>query len=210
MARALSVTALFSKKMQLLQFDGEFYDLIGCPELTGAWLIWAPSGSGKTNFVLRLCKYLTRFGRVAYDTLEEGASQSFKLALQRAEMQKVKSRFIILDKEPLEELKQRLRKRKAPQIVVIDSWQYAQATYQQYVELKDEFRNTLFIIISHADGKLPEGRTAKRIHYDCPVKIRVEGYVAFSTSRYASGPTKPFIIWEDGAKAYHGTIQFNQ
>lgn len=209
MARALSVTALLQKKMQLLEFDGSWYDLIGNPQLTGSWLIWAESGSGKTTFVLMLCKYLTNFGRVAYNSLEEGASESFKVALKRVKMADVKGKLIVLDQEPIEELKERLRKRKAPQIVVIDSIQYAQMSYKEYTELKREFKDTLFLMISHADGKQPEGRIARKIRYDAMVKIRVEGYVAFATSRFKVGKPKPYVIWEDGAKDYHGTLEFN-
>jgi KaiC/GvpD/RAD55 family RecA-like ATPase len=209
MGRALSVTALLSKKMSLLQFEDRFYDLIGCPQLTGTWIIWAPPGSGKTTFTLELCKYLTKFGRVAYDTLEEGASESFKKAIQRVNMKEVGTKFIILDKEPISELKERLRKKKAPKIVVIDSFQYAQINYNQYTEMVDEFRDTLFIIISHEESKKPEGRAAKKVWYDAMVKIRVDGYVAFSTSRYAVDVTRPYVIWEAGALKYHGSLDFN-
>jgi nucleoside-triphosphatase THEP1 len=208
MAKALSVTALLSKRMKLLDFTGRFKDLIGCPELTGSWIIWGPSGSGKTTFVLELCKYLTEFGRVGYDSLEEGASQSMKLAFQRVNMTQVKRKLILLDREPLEELKVRLRKKKAPQIAVIDSIQYAQLSYQQYLELIKEFPNTLFLMISHAEGKEPDGRVAKKIRYDANVKIRVEGYVAFATSRYGDGNSKPYVIWPEMAKQYHGTDEF--
>ena len=37
-------------------------------------VVWGKSGNGKTSFVLQLCKELTRYGKVAYDSLEEGSS----------------------------------------------------------------------------------------------------------------------------------------
>ena len=202
MSRAISVTQLYVKKRNLLSFDGEYAASFGQPELKGAWLVWAKSGSGKTTFVLKFCKYLTRFGRVAYNTMEEGDSESFKIACQRVSMEEVKNRFFILDKEPIEELKVRLRKHKAPQIIVIDSIQYSQMTYNHYIELKTEFPNVLFIIISHADGKEPKGKVAAAIRYDVSVKIFVEGFRAFTMSRYGGGA--PFDIWKEGADKYHG------
>jgi len=184
-------------------FDGKYAASFGSPELRGSWFIWGGSGNGKTSFVLQLCKYLTRFGRVAYNSMEEGDSQSFMLACQRESMEEVKRKFILLDKEPINELKERLRKRKAPQICVIDSIQYSQMSYSEYTELLNEFPNTLFLIISHAEGKEPEGKIAKKIRYDSYIKIRIEGFVAFVKSRY--GGEAPFTIWEEGAQKYHGS-----
>jgi hypothetical protein len=202
MSRAVSVTQLYVKKRNLLAFEGEYAASFGRPELKGAWLIWAKSGSGKTTFVLKLCKYLTRFGRVAYNSMEEGDSESFKLACQRVSMEEVKAKFFILDNESIEELKERLRKHKAPNIVVVDSLQYSMMSYKDYVELKKEFPNVLFLFISHAEGKEPKGKVASSIQYDVSVKIRVEGYRAFPISRYGGG--LPFDIWKEGADKYHG------
>lgn len=202
MARAISITQLYSKKRKLLMFDGEFAASFGTPELKGAWFVWGNSGNGKTSFVLQLCKYLTKFGRVAYNSMEEGDSESFKIACQRERMEEAKRKFILLDKEPIAELKERLRKRKAPQVVVIDSIQYSQMSYSEYTELLNEFGNTLFLIISHSEGKEPEGKIAKKIRFDAFIKIRVEGFVAFVKSRY--GGDKPYTIWDEGAEKYHG------
>jgi hypothetical protein len=202
MARAISVNQLYSKRRKLLPFDGKFAKSFGNPELKGAWLVWGGSGSGKTSLVLQLCKYLTRFGRVCYNSKEEGDSESFKMACQREKMEECKRRFIIVDNESISEAKERLKKKKAPDFYVIDSLQYAQMSYAEYLELIEAHKNKLFIIISHADGREPEGKVAKKIRYDVSVKIRVEGYAAFIVSRYGGG--SPFIIWEKGADEYHG------
>lgn len=202
MGRAVSVAQVLSKKRKLMPFEGEFYEAFGCPEMTGAWIIWGGSGSGKTTFVMQLCKYLTKFGRVCYNSMEEGDSESIKLAFQRVGMSEVKRKLILLDNEPIQELKDRLRKHKAPNIVVIDSLQYSGMNYTEYKKLRDEFKNVLFLIISHADGKEPSGKVAKQVRYDAFVKIRVEGYKAFAASRYGGG--EPYVIWHEGADKYHG------
>jgi hypothetical protein len=200
MGRAISVCQLYNKKRKLMEFTGPWQKSFGNPELKGAWIIWAESGSGKTSFAAQLCKYLTQFGRVAYNSLEEGDSESMRQAFQRVFMEEVKNRIILLDQEPIEEMKERLRKHKAPQIIIIDSIQYSQMSYKDYIALKKEFVETLFIFISHAEGKQPEGRVAKRIRFDVSVKIRVEGYRAFVTSRY--GGSETYTIWEEGARIY--------
>lgn len=187
-----------------MDFKDKWLDAFGRPELGGSWLIWGGSGNGKTSLVLQLCKYLTQFGRVAYNSLEEGFSESMKIAFAREGMMEVAGKMVLLDKEPIDELKERLRKRKAPQIVVIDSIQYSDLNYKAYKVLKDEFRKTLFIIISHAEGKKPADRRANSIRYDASVKVYVEGYIAFVTSRYKSGDVSEYIIREEGAENYHG------
>ena len=183
-----------------LEFEGEWLDAIGKPEVTGTWLIWGNSGNGKTRFALQLAKYLATFGkRVAYDSLEEGVSLSLRTAIAETSMQEVSRRFILLDKEPVSELIERLSMRRSPDVVFIDSIQYTGMNYTDYKKLRDKFRHKLFILISHAEGKLPEGRVAKNIRFDAFVKIWVEGYRAFPVSRYGGG--EPYTIWEEGADA---------
>ncbi len=206
MGRAISVTQLISKRRNLLEFSGEWLDCFGMPELKGTWFIHGDSGHGKTSFILKLCKYLANFERVAYNSMEEGDSESFKIAVVREGMIEARRRFIILDNESIEELKERLRAHKAPKVVVIDSIQYSGMNYPEYKKLKNEFRDTLFIINSHADGKQPADRRAKSIRYDASVKIYVEGYVAYIISRYTTGGTREFTIWKKGADDYNGNI----
>lgn len=187
-----------------MQFEGDWKAAIGCPELTGSWLVSGDSGSGKTTFTMMLAKYLTQFERVLYDSLEEGDSESIKMALIRVGMTDVNSRFLLLDNEPIDVLNYRLSRHKAPRIVIIDSVQYTGINYKEYKELKEKHRDKLFIFISHADGNHPKGNVAKSIHYDASVKIRVEGYKAFVKSRYMNGESEPYVIWKEGAEKYFG------
>lgn len=200
MGRAVSVTDLYTKKFKVLEFEGEWESLIGKPELKGSWIIWGASGNGKTRFTLMLCKYLTRFGKVAYNSLEEGFSLSMKQAFIATGMEEVKKSIVLLDQESIEDLKIRLSKKKSPHIIVIDSIQYTGLTYKGFVKLKEQFPNKLFICISHADGKKPRGNTAKSIEYDSFVKIRVEGFMAQAVSRFGGG--QDYTIWQEGADRY--------
>lgn len=202
--RAVSTEDLLSRKFKIMELEDEWRDLIGEPERNGVWLIWGNSGNGKTRFCLMLAKYLTKFGRVAYNTLEEGARRSMQKAVQEVNMRELSviRRPIFLDREPINELKKRLKLHKSPDIIFIDSFQYSGLTRAEYIRLKEEFPNKLFILVSHAEGKNPLGRAAQFVRYDVDVKIRVEGFRAFSVSRL--GATKPFDIWEEGALEYWG------
>lgn len=200
MSRAISIAELYTMRHHSMPFDGAWADALGMPERTGSWIIWGNSANGKTRFAVKLCKYLAQFGRVAYNSIEEGASLSLKRAFMDEGMDDVRRNVILLDKEPISELVERLKRHKSPDIVFIDSIQHAGLSYREYVELKDSFRKKLFVLVSHADGKHPEGRVAKSIRYDAFIKIWVEGFRAFPQGRYGGGD--PFTIWPEKAAIY--------
>jgi hypothetical protein len=203
--RARTFNDLMNQKVNELEFKGEWLRSFGKPEITGSWLVWGNRSNGKTRFALQLCKYFASFVRVAYDSLEEGDSKSMRDAVKEVGMGEVKNNFILLNQEPVELLKERLRKRKSPDVIIIDSIQYTGLNYREYTKLREEFPKKLFVLISHAEGKSPAGRTAKSIIYDSFVKIWVEGYTAYPASRY--GGNEPFVIWEKGAVEYRGAMK---
>jgi hypothetical protein len=205
-SRAIPISQIARQNFKGLNFDGAWLDAIGRPQLTGAWLVWGNSGNGKTRFALQLAKYLAGFTRVAYNSLEEGVSLSLQRAIDQVDFSSVARSMIVLDKEPMPELIARLKAQKSPQVVIIDSVQYTGMKYADYIALRDGFRNKLFILVSHADGKLPEGRVAKSIRYDASVKIWIENYMAYPVSRYGGGT--PYTIWDEGAaQFYTNTLQ---
>ncbi len=201
MGRAVSVYQLYSKKRKLIKLVGELLELIGAFERCGNWIVWGDSGSGKTSFVSQLTKALALIEKLVYDSMEEGDSETMKIAWKRVKMEEVKRRILLLDNESIEELCQRLDRPKSAKIIIIDSAQYADITWAQYLELKKKYaKDRLFIWISHEDGKLPAGNLARKIRYDANVKIRTFGFKAFAISRYGGG--KPYTIWEKGASDF--------
>lgn len=204
--RALSVTDLLNKKYKLFEFDGEWYEAFRQPEAKGVWFVWGNSGNGKTTFVLDLIKYLAGFSKVAYNSLEEAGAHTMQEAFRRTGMADVSRKVILIEGESIQELEERMSRHKSPGVYVIDSVQYAGITYNEYKSLKEAHRDKLIIFISHAEGKLPEGRVAKKIMYDASLKIWVEGYRAISKGRYI-GPKGIYTIWHDGADKYWGTKQ---
>ena len=144
-------------------------------------------------------KYLCSFGRVIYDSLEESTGLSFQMSLKRHKMGEVKKKLIILDREPMEQLEERLRRRGSPGIVIIDSFQYSGLNYKTYKEFKERHPKKLFIFISHAEGLHPAGRSARKVEYDADVKIMVSCFKAWCKSRFMERPGEPYVIWEEGA-----------
>lgn len=203
MARALSPKEVLNMKKKVIQFTGPWYDLLGTPEWCGVWFIYGNSSNGKTSFLMQLARELSRFGLTAFNSLEEGASLTMQNALRRHNMEEVNRRFQLLDCESLEDLSERLSKRKSPDFIIIDSFQYTQLTYKAYLRFKEQHRNKLIIFSSHADGNQPAGRSAKSVMYDATQKIWIEGYRAFSKGRFI-GPTGQYDIWPEGGMRYWG------
>jgi hypothetical protein len=103
----------------------------------------------------------------------------------------------------MEDLDARLKKRKSPDIIVIDSFQYTQMSFKEYQEFKARHRDKLLIFISQADGNKPSGRTAVSVMFDAALKIWVEGYRAISKGRYF-GNKGYYTIWKERADIYWG------
>lgn len=200
--KSASVHELLNTKFVTMPFDSIWYELFGRPEMRGCWIVWGESANGKTAFVLQLCKYLSRFGRVAYDSIEEGISESFKQACIREGMMDVNRRFTILNKESVQDLEIRLQKRQSPAIIVVDSVQYTDLNKITAKQLVDRNPSKLFIFVSHAQGKFPDGRTANAIRYNADIKIRVEGYRATVESRFGGDKKAHYTIWHQGADEY--------
>ena len=198
---AKGVREVLNIKYDTFPFEGKWRDAFDLPERKGVWLIWGNSANGKTTFAMQLCKYLCQFGRVAYNSMEEGVSLTMKNTLIRCGMMEVNRRFLLIDNESMEQLSIRLKRQKSPDIVVIDSFQYTQMDWKQYIDFKDMHPNKLLIFISHADGKIPDGRAARKVMFNASLKIYVEGYRAFSKGRF-EGPVGYYDIDPIKAPAY--------
>lgn len=200
--KAYSPTDLQRMNIPTVALSDEWARALGSPSDSGVWLVWGASGSGKTSFAAQLLKEFASLGyRTAYNSLEQGASLSMRQTIERAGMHEVAGRFYLLS-EDMETLSERLKRKQSPDVVVIDSLQYTGLTYREYVKFKRLHPRKLIILISHAEGANPEGRTAKRIQYDAEMKIFVEGYRAVSKGRYFGADGAYYTIWEAGAAKY--------
>ncbi len=200
--RAYSPVEIQNMNIPSFEFAGDWEASLGRPAKTGTWIIWGHSGNGKSSFAMQLIKYLCKFDRVIYDSLEESTGKSLQMSLNRHGMEEVNHKFLILDREPMDRLSERLSRKRSPGIAIIDSFQYSGLSYQGYKDLKERHANKLLIFISHAEGMRPEGRAAKKVEYDADVKIFIQGFRAMCKSRFMEKPGVPFLIWEEGAARY--------
>ena len=196
--RALSIQNLIDYTPKTLGFTGRWLDAMGDPEPYGSWIIWGASGNGKTRFAVQLVKYLMSFEglRIAYNGLEEGMSETYRIAIIDTGLQMEKqSRYVFWDGFDYEDMMERLKRKRSPNVVVIDSLQYLNITYDQYKELVRKYPKKLFIWISHESGTEPKGGTAQSIKYNSNIKIRVHNYYATIISRYKG--KEVFDIWPE-------------
>lgn len=204
MKRAYSPSEILNMNKKVFDFEGEWHDAFGMPEQLGVWFVWGNSGNGKTSFVMQLARELAKFGKVAYNALEEGTSKTVQNAIERFDLHELDGRLQFIC-EPLDVLTQRLQKRRSPDFVIVDSFQYSQLSYHKYIAFKEANARKLIIFVSHASGKRPNGRSAVSVMYDSALKVWVEGYRAFSKGRYI-GNVGYMDVWKQGAMEYWGEL----
>ena len=200
MARTLSAKQVLTIKFDTIRLGGGWNECVGEIETTGIWFIWGNSGNGKTSAVVSLCKELSAFGKVLYNSREEGVSLTMQNTLRRYGMGELGSRFQ-LAKMSLQELDEKISQQRSPKFVVLDSFQFMGLTYKDFRAFCEKHKNKMLIFVSRTRGRQPEGRAAISAMYDASCKIWVEGYKAFSKGRFV-GTTGEMTIWDEGAKKY--------
>lgn len=200
MARTLSAKQVLTIKFDTIRLGGGWDECVGEIETTGIWFIWGNSGNGKTSAVVSLCKELSAFGKVLYNSREEGVSLTMQNTLRRYGMGELGSRFQLANMS-LQELDEKISQQRSPKFVVLDSFQFMGLTYKDFRAFYEKHKNKMLIFVSRTRGRQPEGRAAISAMYDASCKIWVEGYKAFSKGRFV-GTTGEMTIWDEGAKKY--------
>lgn len=201
--RAYSVSNVITKKFHPLEFEGEWLECLGKPDKSFSAIIYGGSSNGKTEAAVKFAKNLTNFGKVDYNSLEQGLSKTMQDALLRNHMESCDNTFRLLDRMPFDELIKRFSKPKSADFLLIDSVQYLRITKAQYYQLKELMiaKKKGIIWISQAKGKLPKGALADDIMFDVDLKLFVEGFKLFPDGRL-NGGGEPFIIWAEKAAKY--------
>lgn len=200
MARTLSAKQVLTIKFDTIRLGGGWDECVGEIETTGIWFIWGNSGNGKTSAVVSLCKELSAFGKVLYNSREEGVCLTMQNTLRRYGMGELGSRFQLANMS-LQELDEKISQQRSPKFVVLDSFQFMGLTYKDFRAFCEKHKNKMLIFVSRTRGRQPEGRAAISAMYDASCKIWVEGYKAFSKGRFV-GTTGEMTIWDEGAKKY--------
>lgn len=196
--RAYSPIDIARKHWECLPWQQKWSGPFGNPTVNETWFVMGPSASGKSSFVMQLAKELCTFGNVLYVSYEEGVSLSFQERMERFKMNEVQGRFRVVTDDTLEDLKERLAKKRSANFVIIDSYQYAGWTYEETKALVDRFNRKSFIFISQEYKGQPLGKPALRLRYMAGIKVRVAGYKAYCQGRFTGDPGSYYTVWEEG------------
>lgn len=197
--KALSPRDVAQVRITPLPLEGVWQAAFGRPSMYETWFICGQSASGKSSFVMQLCKMLCGFGAVLYISIEEKVSLSFQERMQRYHMDEVQGKFRVICDSDLAALRERLKRPKSPRFIVVDSFQYTDWTYQQAKLLVEDFPRKSFIFISQEAKSEPLGKAAIRLKYMSGVKIRTVGYRAYCQGRFIGDAAAYYTIWEEGA-----------
>ncbi len=205
MSRAQSVDALLRKKFKTLELSHPWKEAFGEPEARGVWFVFGNSGNGKSTFLMQLLRELSEHGRTGYNSLEEGGSKTLQDAVKRVPLTPVQKKKIMILKESIPEMTERMLKHKGQRFMIIDSIQYAAINWNEYLKIKEQLSNKLLVIVSQVEGNKPIGRTANRIMYDADLKIWVEGMRAISKGRYIGPNGGTYEIQKNMAATHWGS-----
>ena len=123
--KVLTVANIVNQKIVRILFEGAWNDAFGNPQDKGVWFVWGTSGSGKSNFIIMLCKALALLGYKVFMNLceEETDDSDFIDRVQMQDMQEVANNFFAKSYNYNDTVLY-LKKRDSPKVVVIDSATY--------------------------------------------------------------------------------------
>ncbi|MGL5133266.1 MAG: AAA family ATPase [Planktothrix sp.] len=190
--RVISLRTLQEKTFKLLLFEGFWLECMGTPEANFSALFWGKSGSGKSTLMLRLCDYLAKWGKVCYNSWEEGIAKTFQDRVTQLNIQRL-DKIFLLEKYRFEEMMSDDFKRKNYKVIVIDSVNYMSLTYEQYKALRDKYPHKILLFIQQMGNRgNPKGGTD--IYHATDIKVTCMGGKAKFEGRYA--PERTVQIFE--------------
>lgn len=197
--KAIGVNQFLDRQFVTYEFTGPWREHLGEPERNFVMLIHGMSGNGKTDYCVKLAKYLAGFTQVDYFSYEEGISKTLQDAIKRNGLSDVAGNIMFVEKCSLPDMVERLEKPRSAQVVIIDSLDYMNLTTEQFKRLRKLFPRKSFIIICWERAGEPKSQYGKDIKYMADIKVRVSNFKAHAVTRF--GGFMHFVIWDRQKKA---------
>lgn len=195
MPRTLGVHHILNKQYRALAFDGVWEETFGLPSDPFTMLIYGYPKNGKTTFCMFFAKYLTRFGKVWYNSIEEGDTKTMQDAFLRAGLQELEEgKFMLGDRYFYADMVEKLARPNSGRFVFIDSRDFINLTTHQFKKLKSLYPRKSFIIVCWEQAGKPAGKFAKDIEFIVDILVHVTQYRAYPSGRFGGGKT--FVIWD--------------
>lgn len=206
MARTLTTGTLREKKFKTYAFDGVWLETMGTPEVNNLILVYGPEKHGKTTFALIFAEYCSKFEKALYVSAEEGLKKTFVDTIKRVKIDTKNKQLHYLEYTPIDELDEKLSKRKAPKIVFIDNVTVFRDELKNGVLSKflRKHNDKTFVFLAHQEDTTeePYTATAKMIKKLADIIVRVDGLACIVSGRCPGGT---LTIDEEKAALYHGT-----
>ena len=203
MARTLSVKNLYSQRFTTLPIEGKYKEAFDHPSDSGLWIIYGKEKNGKTTFALQLANYLSTLRRTLYISGEEGMEKEFTACCMRAGIEETNNGIHFIDYEPIDELRERLNKRRSESIIFVDNVTVYNDELKngELRKLQKDYPKKLFIFIAHEEAGEPYTATAKLCKRLAKIICHVEGLACDVSGRCPGGR---IIINEEKASLYYG------
>lgn len=199
MPRVIGVSQILSKEYRELDFEEKWASSFGRPGDPFSMLVYGHPKNGKTSFMMQMAKYLTKFGKVFYNSIEEGDSKSIQDAMIRARMDEIpQGKFMLGTGYYFRDLVEYLKGTNRGKFIILDSRDYMNLTSHQFKTLITRFPNKCFVVICWEQAGKPAGKFAKDIEYMVDIVCHVANYKAKVRGRFGGG--QEFVIWEEGIK----------
>jgi hypothetical protein len=193
MGRTIGITQFLARNFKTYDLSPEWISALGKVAHGFRMVLSGHSAQGKTTFALKLAKELSRFGKVYYNSIEEGEGQTLQEAIIRVDLSTCVGRIVFGDRDTFDEMMAKLKTNRATTLM-IDSAQYINLTQAQYKQINETFPRKNIVIISwEGSGGLPKGEHMKATWFMVDIKCRVWKGVATAMSRF--GPTTPYTIF---------------
>lgn len=202
--RARTIRNIYDKKFRTIPLEGEWAKAMGQPEHNGLWLIFGKDKNGKTWIAIKLADVLSEFDRILYVSAEEGIAKAFRDTLLRVGLDANNRRIHFDEYIPIEELKEKLAKRKSARVIVLDN----ATIYSDELKggglsaLIKAFPEKLFILLAHEERNEPYTAPAKLAHKLAKIIVHVKG---LTCQVYGRCPGGILTIDESKSALYWGT-----
>jgi len=147
-----NVKTIREKRFDTIHLDNYYRNLFGDPESKFTAMCYGPSGSGKSVFTLRFANYYADLiGKALYNSHEERVNQTIQERIVKFNIHSPKLFFGNALK--YDEMIHKIE-RNHYRLVIIDSVQYMDFTYEQYKELRRTFakRKLAIVMVSFGTG----------------------------------------------------------
>jgi hypothetical protein len=191
--KKMTAARISNKKFKTMSLSGDWGALLGEPEINFSMFIYGESGNGKTNFAIRLAKYLAKFKKVLFYSVEEGINSSIQKTIIRQGLLK-ETKVLIGQYEPdkfespFDDLENELSKRASAHFVFIDSLEYADMNNKQLKALRRKFPRKSFITLGRAEGAKALSAAGNSAKYDSGIVLYVKDHIIYNIKpRFGGG-----------------------